>query len=276
MKILFPTEFSSHATEVFKFASAIASNMNAEMIIVHAYGRPDLKNAVDSVNDIVLETKLKNAEMKMQEFENIEPNVNIKTSYRVKIGFSAETILDIAKADEVDLIVLGMTGKADTIDKLFGTTSLQILQEATCPVLLIPANANFADIENIIFTTNFEFSAIKCIDYLKKWRDQLNVNIDCIHIAQDEEMAEEAVKKLTILRNTYQNDPEIEFDMFIGDFEEEIEYFAKDKKADIIAMWENKKGFFKRLRETNKIKKIAQKISTPLLIIKDINYDNTQ
>ncbi len=275
-KILFPTEFSSHAAEVFNFASAIASNIEAEMIIVHAYGRPDLKHAADSINDIVLETKLKKAEIKMKEFENIESfkSKNVKTSYRVRIGFPADTVLDIANDDKVDLIVLGMTGKADTIDKLFGTTSLHILQEAKCPVLLIPANAEFTGIENIVFTTNFEFSAIKGIDYLKKWRDLLNASLHCIHIAQDEEFAEEAIKKLETLKNTYENDLEIDFDMFMGDFEEEIEFFAEDKKADIIAMWDNKKGFFKRLIETNKINKIAQQISTPLLVIRDVNYQN--
>ena len=80
--------------------------------------------------------------------------------------------------------------------------------------------------------------------------------------------------KMSILSETYKRHKNIYFDMRHGDFPEEIELFAKSKKADVVAMIAHKQSYFSRLLlEKSTVKGLASRIKLPLLVIKDNAYE---
>ena len=268
-KILFATEFSDHAPTVFNYAVEIAYYFNSRLVMMHAFGKPEVRATTQkSLSDkaaAVVDRLVELAENHVPEqYKN-----DIKIDYHAKVGFPAESILEVALEEEADLIVIGMTGKTNALGTLFGSTAQAILSRSDCQVLAIPQKANFEGIDDIAFTTNFEFMDFEAIHYLKKWSDAFDASIHCLHIVEKNENESVALKKMMVISETFKDDPMIECDIRRGDFVHGIEKFAKSKEADIIAILSHKRNFIARLTETSSVKGVARHSNLPLLVIKD-------
>lgn len=58
-------------------------------------------------------------------------------SRRLEVGKPAELILSVAQEQKVDLIVLGARGLGPITERLFGSVSHRVLNEAPCPILVV-------------------------------------------------------------------------------------------------------------------------------------------
>lgn len=270
-KILFPTEFSDQAPELFKYVTEIAYFFKARVIIMHALNLPD--EALMSKKDT---EKLADAtSTKLYQFvkENLPATFqHIPVDYVVKTGSPAQAILETASSEDIDLIVVGMTGKTNALNTLLGRTSFQVFEMADCPVLLVPSTSKFAGIDHIVFTTDFEFRDFGAIQYLKTWSKRLAAPIHCLHIIEEDENELSALKNMQILKTVYRRHKQILFDMRSGDFQEGIEKFAKSKRADMIAMISHKRNLLSRLTKKSDVKDIVRNVQVPILVIKDNAY----
>ena len=272
-KILFPTEFSDHAPAVFTFAVELAYFFKAQLIMVHAFGKPDVRattqitmaQKADAVVDKLIELADKNTPT---DYKN-----DVKIDYHAKVGFPAESILQLATEEEVDLIVMGMTGKTNALETIFGSTALAVLTKADCQVLAIPEKAKFAGIDNLVYTVNFEFRDFEAINYLKKWSKTFEAPIHCLHMIEHNENETTVQKKMMVIRETFKGNKMIKYDLRHGDFVQGIEKFAKSKQADIVAMMAHKRNLIEELIATSSVKGVAKRISLPLLVIKDNAFE---
>lgn len=272
-KILFPTEFSNHAPAVFNYAVELAYFFQAQLIMVHAFGKPDVRattqkcltDKADSVVDKLIELADNNIP---EEYKK-----EIKIDYHAKVGFPAEAILELATEEEVDLIVMGMTGKTNALETIFGSTAIAVLTKADCQVLAIPEKAAFAGIDNLVYTVNFEFRDFEAINYLKKWSKTFEAPIHCLHMIEKNENETNALKKMMVIRETLKSNKMIRYDLRHGDFVSNIEKFARSKQADIVAMMSHKRNLIEQIIETSTVKGVAKRINIPLLVIKDNAFE---
>ena len=107
---------------------------------------------------------------------------NIEIGYVAEVGLPTSKILDTALEEEVDLIILSMAGKERRLS--FGKTPLA---KADCPVLMIPANAKFEGIDNLVYTTNFEFRDLGAINELLHWADTFLSPLHILHVIEGHE-----------------------------------------------------------------------------------------
>lgn len=268
-KILFPTEFANHAPEVFKYAAELAYFFKAELMVMHAFGKPEYSLTTEELIEKRTAVVNENMVAFVQNHLPEDYRTDIKVSYLAKIGYPNEAIVKVAEENDVDIIVMGMTGKGQGIGNLFGQTSLDVLAKADCPVLTIPATAKFAGIDNIVYTTNFEFRDLEAINYLKKWSTTFEAPIHCMHVLEKEENMAIVQKNMTILKGAYRGQQDMHFDIVAGEFASETERFARAKKADIVAIMSHKRNFIFRLLERSAVKGITKNIQMPLLVLKD-------
>jgi nucleotide-binding universal stress UspA family protein len=79
------------------------------------------------------------AEFQLLHVGDALPNFGSLLPYvEVRRGPVVETILDVAREINPDLIVMATEGHADILDQLRGSTTERVLREAPCPVLAIP------------------------------------------------------------------------------------------------------------------------------------------
>lgn len=271
-KILFPTEFSRNAPDVFRYASELAYFFNARLVVMHAFNQPEIKLH----SKAELEKMANESSNRLIEFVSTYLPVdyqNIKIDYVTKSGFASKSILETALEEDINLIVMSMTNKINVLDSFLGTATLDVLKKSDCPVLMVPPGVRFEGIDNMVYTTNFEFRDLGAIQYLKKWSKVFEASIHCLHVIEDQESEWKGIKNMNILKAMYKRHKRILFDMKSGDFQQEIEQFAKIKRADIIAMISHKRSFISRLIDKSDVNEVARRTQIPLLVIKDNAYE---
>lgn len=132
-KILFSTDFSTQNDASLAQATALARDANATLIIVHVaeppvaymgefyYGFPEPdRSALKKMLESIVPT---------------DPAVPCK--HVLLTGDPAAEIVQLAKNEGADLIVLGTHGRTGLARMLMGSVAEQVVRRAPCPVLTV-------------------------------------------------------------------------------------------------------------------------------------------
>lgn len=132
-KILFPTDFSEQGAAALEFASSLARDSRATLVIVHveeppiAYGG-DMYFGLDSVDRSLLWRRLGDV---------LPSDPSIPCIHRLAIGDPAGAIVRVAEEDACDLIVMPTHGRSGFSRLLMGSVAEAVVRLAKCPVLTI-------------------------------------------------------------------------------------------------------------------------------------------
>jgi len=150
-KILFCTDFSENAQKAFHSALRAAQrNPGAELILLHVIPEPDAqfwKGYIYEVGDMDAKAR---ADIDARIDTDYRPQVPSGMPFRVefRIGDAAPEILAFAKAEKVDLIIVGRQGQNSITQWLLGNVAGKVARKALCPVLIVPHNnQRTADVE---------------------------------------------------------------------------------------------------------------------------------
>ncbi len=264
-KILFPTEFSDHAGQMFRYALELANQFNAQLICMHAYGRPEGFSIGDD------EAKRERVLEKLENFaagHTPDAYRNIHLKYTAVLDYPADAILKAAEKEEVDLIVLGMTGKTDDGTRHLGSNALKVIRSAECPVLAIPSSASYDAVKKIVFTTDFEFEDLMVLNFLERAFD---AEVHVLHVAEKKKQIVQAKKNIEALEGAYRDRGRLVFQILENnDVEEAIEQYVDGENADLLAMTTHKRSVIGLLLEGSTARNIAKKTKTPLLVFKEL------
>ena len=272
-KILFPTEFSDHAPDVFGYALEIAKRFKATIVVMHALGIRDTplmqgkkaEDRSDAVMDKLLDLVKEN---KTTHYDDV------KIEYVVDVDYPTSAIEKIASQEAVGLIVMGMTGKSKTIQSLFGSVTSSVLESAAAPVLLVPAGQKYRWFQNIIYATDFTFGDIGVLNYLKKLAKVFNTEIDCIHVVEKGEDRQAAKVKMSMLAEAYEGRYFADFDVLGGETIEAISEYLRYDTSNILVLLTQKKSIWSSFVKGSLTKEMIEKISRPILVFKETQYED--
>jgi nucleotide-binding universal stress UspA family protein len=125
-RVLLPTDFSEPATEALYLVKQMGSTGLKEIVVLHV--REDGHQASGDMQDEV-ESKLARIR---QELEFFGFSVNVI----VAEGGPAELIDQVAREEDVSLIVIGARGRNAAADVLLGSISDEVVCRHVCPVLV--------------------------------------------------------------------------------------------------------------------------------------------
>ena len=135
-RILVPTDGSEFAVKAQKHALFLAKVSGAEIIAVSVTennfvnGLP-LDDEVYQLNQILNERSEEN----LKEFDKLNED-NIKVTHVVREGSPAKVILEVSKEENVDLIVMGSSGKSGFDRFIMGSVADKVVNSAKCAVLV--------------------------------------------------------------------------------------------------------------------------------------------
>ena len=136
-KILVPTDGSEFAKKAQKHALFLAKVSGAEIIAVSVTennfvnGLP-LDDEVYQLNQILNERSQEN----LDEFDKLNEE-DIKINHVIREGSPARVILDVAAEEQVDLIVMGSSGKSGFDRFIMGSVADKVVNSAKCAVLVV-------------------------------------------------------------------------------------------------------------------------------------------
>lgn len=273
-KILYPTDFSDTAENAFIFALQIADHLGASVITLHAFDKPD-------ISDFNLPGVLREVydSIDLEEFENYEDEIpvlrDIATDngyYHVPMvhvleeGAPVSAILRTANKNKADLIVMGATGAGMMKAFFFGTISGKVMEEAHCPVIVVPTDAEFDGlIDHIGVATNFSKDDAVLIEALRKFRDIMGSHLHVIHV--DTTSNGEGQEQMKNFYEPWQHDKKMTYHCVVNkDINEGLEACMLEKKIDLLAILSQRRSWFDEIFEKNRAKEMSYQQSIPLMV----------
>lgn len=146
-KILYATDLSENSSYAFIYAVDIAKKHGAKIIILHAIEPiPPYAEAYIPAKDTMKQKQASLIAMvkdRLQEFcKKAEPQLGacleLIEKILVPVGHPPEEILNAAKEEECDIIVMGTHGKGFLAHTFLGSVSDAVLHRTRKPVFVIP------------------------------------------------------------------------------------------------------------------------------------------
>jgi nucleotide-binding universal stress UspA family protein len=149
-RILAPTDLSELSLAGVRYALTAGRDLDAEVTIYHVVAADELRKLGASFRERafgasglpnVLESYLHSYEVTLaqfvgQNFSDLLPFVRIDE--KVELGSAYKNIVERAKAERADLIIMATRGRGGLSRMLLGSVTEQVIRNASCPVLAIP------------------------------------------------------------------------------------------------------------------------------------------
>lgn len=137
-KILVPTDFSESAHHALRYALTLASELEAELLLVHVVETLAVGYASDLFPVPMAEVFHELAGYARAELGKLAAEAaakGVRVRELVIQGKPSAEIVRVAEEEQVDLVVLGTHGKGVLDHALFGSTTERVIRKAPCPVL---------------------------------------------------------------------------------------------------------------------------------------------
>lgn len=262
--ILVPIGSRENAVNTLQYAIDFAENVDATIYLVHVFSSSSVPGT-----SVKLDAILKNESKQILEDHLSHVNKkNVKIFPTVLKGHSIiDSLKELTKLLEIDLIITS-TKNDDSDDTIFiGKITGSLIKDIETPVLIIPSKATFKPISKILMTIKSgSIKSLSTLDLLILIQQKFNATINLLQVktpkldAADLELNEtlkSLISKLISTKNAT---------VFQGVLE-----FLHEEDPDMLCVIRRKRGFFKKLWQDDRVKKIDFESNIPLLVLKGLS-----
>lgn len=256
--VIVPVDFSDTSLHAARYAAQLlVGHYGVTMILYHGYS----KTSEAAEAEASLEA-LKSDLMKLY-------IVKIETLAHQEDDFVAG-LERAARHRRADLVIMGITGKSSLAQVFFGSNTLKMAETKACPVLIVPENAPFTPIRNVMLTSDFKNTLTSTPsepikDFLNVFNPQLHiVNVDKDHYISLTENYETEKQELKKMFEAYR--PEFYF-MRLFDIDEALNMFAEKMDIDLIIAIQKNHSFIEKMLKESRTKKLAYHSKVPILVM---------
>lgn len=235
---------------------------------------------IDNEVDVTrLETERENALESIKEKLNKLGN---DLSENISIDVSAETgtinmvVNEYISDNKAEMAVL--KGQDENDFWLVDSPNIDVVQKINCPGWIIPSESNYQPFKKIIYATDYNEADIQTIKRLIALTKQFSPEITALHISDSEDFKEKTLQSGFMDMMKKNTDYDKIFIESITNKEEDdlgecINKYATAKKADLVVLLKENKGFIDKIFKSSSTKKVAKKAikkaKTPVLIYRE-------
>jgi nucleotide-binding universal stress UspA family protein len=251
--VIVPLDFSQTSFNAARFAGQMLADKDVTMILYNMFEEDEESEAAGNYLESLAE------EFKTKGVKKIE-------WVKERGSDVVESLVRLAYQKAATLIVMGITGKTGKV--FMGGNTLKLVDRNVCPVMIIPPEASFREIENVAFTSDFvNVESTTPVLFIKSVLDLFKpklhiINVDNKHyVSLTEEYQNEKAKLESMFA-----DYDLEF-YFIGmnDFHDAINQFSYDKNIDLIVTVPRYHSFLSTVFKSTHTKKLVYHSSVPIL-----------
>jgi nucleotide-binding universal stress UspA family protein len=140
-RILVPTDFSKHSQNALKYAAAFAEKFGAEIFLLHVVQDLALfiPEAVSVAPPVVPPVEQLTAAVReaLDRFVRENNLQGLTVHKEVREGTPFYEIIQAAREQDVDLIIMGTHGHSGLAHVLLGSVTEKVVRKAPCPVLTV-------------------------------------------------------------------------------------------------------------------------------------------
>lgn len=277
ISILLPTDFSDNSRNAISYALEFFKHQSVEFFFMHAYQNVDYSHdemvsraVVCEILDSIKNTSRKNLENLVAEVEKSTPN----PKYTYHIISTYNTLVDAAnlfsESKNIDLIVMGTTGKSNQRRLKFGSNTFQVLKSVKCPVLAIPFNYKMAELKQILFPTDYRvLYKERELKLLCALAESYKSIITVLHISKNKKLTVKQGENQAFINDTVQS-TEVDFcienynDIALG-----IQNYIKTKDMELLVMVNTRHSFWEKILLESTIDNVGIDLQIPLLVLQN-------
>ena len=283
-KILIPTDFSENSENTIHYGARLARDLHKGIELIHAIDLYEYDMNYSLSDDVMaphistdmLQFRRETAETSLEKMKN-----NLKrqypdlplVDYKIQDGIVPKIIAERAKAKDIQMILLTGRGEDDLISKLISDSNYRIVEEADCPVWLIPPKADYKSLKKIIYATDYQEEDIYTLQRLSKLAEIYRSEIYALHIVKNEDFNVKV--KQTGFQNLVRekvgyNPIHVMVTMSYNNFEK-IDEVAHEIGADLIVTLKENKGFLQKIFSPDVTRKLILHTDLPVLVYHESN-----
>lgn len=255
-RVIIPVDFSETSLNSARFAAQMLAGKKDTIAVIY--------NNYESPGD--LDVVIGYQESLKREFlafgvENIE--------YENEMGGDLiENIARLAHTTRATLIVMGITGKSEVRQALFGSNTLKLVDKNLLPVMIIPPDAVYNGINNVVFTSDFkDVEATTPSTLISTVLDIFNPMLYIINVNKEHyvSLTEEIEKGKQVFREMFKSFKTEFYFITMNDFYEAVDNFVKDYKIDVLITIPKHQSNAVSLLKPSHTKRLAYHSRIPIL-----------
>ena len=255
--VIIPVDFSEVSASAASYAVKLLTTVpEAEIILYHVFDKPEKFDA--------------SMEKLQQLKEQLLQNRTAKISLIAEAGDFITELEKLARHRQADLVIMGITNRNPLMQIFVGSNALKMAENKFCPVIIIPSNAVYNEVKNVLLATDLKNSvsttpSAPIKNVLSAFKARLHiVNVNSEHYIQ---LSQEFTKEQEGLRQMFADfDPQFYF-LRLYDVDEAIHQFAQDKNIDLIITIQKDHSVMHKLFHSGHIKKLAQESTVPVMAV---------
>ncbi len=139
-RILVATDGSEYTKNAVKKAMTLAKMLDAEIVGLYVVDiSPIVPMTLDETTFPMVEFMRNEGNGVLENLKKQAEDMGVKIKVMKKEGIPADEIIEAAKEEDVDLIVIGTLGRSALEKLLLGSVAEKVIRHAPCPVFVVRA-----------------------------------------------------------------------------------------------------------------------------------------
>jgi nucleotide-binding universal stress UspA family protein len=190
--ILVPTDFSDFALNASKLAAEIARKTGAKLYFLHVVNIPSHETGVLPFQDAQNVAEglfiLKHVRKKFQQLFAMDFLKGLTVVEAIQFDGIYESVVSIAKKQDIDLIVMGTHGTSGFVNDFFiGSNTDKIVRLSEIPVIAVKDEVSKADFKRIVFAADFDSGVNQAFREIKKIVDIFDAEVHLVRVVTRED-----------------------------------------------------------------------------------------
>lgn len=264
MKILFPTDFSSTANNAFIYALQLADKIHAKIIV------QNIATHIEDVSEELfeLDETRKEGLSHLNQIAEKHQLSHVPFEFLYEKGDLLYLILELVKREEINYIVMGTNGENTLDKKVFGSNTINVVNNSPVPVLVIPSEVKFKQERKFAYATLFEPYEEYGIKEMQTIAQRYETNFEVIHIENEEENYELRMKR----RAWELQHPTLEISILKdNETKDALISYCEAHQIDVLGIVHREMSYLSRLFKPNFSKYLINKAKFALLILPSKN-----
>lgn len=192
--ILMLTDFSENANHAAKTAAKLTKSLRSDILLYNTYyDHPILPTYAGGpwvVEEFVFRkeesiTQLSRLAIQLRHVIAEVPPImpEPKIDYECGEGTLGKNAAAMIQKNDVGLVVIGSRSGSAIDHLIFGSDTMDVIDHASCPVLIIPPKAEMDELKKVTLAIAFELTDINAINYMIGLGKQLGFQLEIIHVS---------------------------------------------------------------------------------------------
>ncbi|WGK64016.1 universal stress protein [Croceiramulus getboli] len=278
-RIALPTDFSKNAWNACAYAFELFKDEECIFYIVNAYEVKSYALGDMMVPEPGQEGYERAAQISSNGLHKILDmidfrNENSKHSFETisELNSPMEALKQLIEKKDIDMVVMGTKGATNSRAAILGSNAVMAMEHIrNCPVLAVPAEAQFEGVKEIVFPTSFKTHYKRReLEYLTDIAQHHNATIAVVHVDKDEELSSSQEENKELLLDRLEG-VEVAFHHLRGSNPTDaVFHFVESRKSDLIAFVNKKHLFFGSIFTNPMVKELGMYSKVPLLALHDL------